>query len=256
MTNFLTIVHTDVGTRRKTNQDSILLETADTDYGQVLLGVICDGMGGLAKGEVASAILIKAFSNWFHREFPRLLYRGIGANDVRKSWRDLLLEQNQKISDYGAGGNFSLGTTATALLLAGNVYYVVNVGDSRVYYLGEEGIEQITVDQTFVQKEIDGGRMTVDEAKMHPKRNMLLQCVGASSALKPDFYTGEYEPDSVLMMCSDGFCHMIQPGEFHSRLKPGCLTMEEKMKEAAIYFAELNKSRGEEDNMSVVLIRA
>src|SRR5699024_3775479 len=106
MTNFLTIVHTDVGTRRKTNQESILLETADTDYGQVLLGVICDGMGGLAKGEVASAILIKTFSNWFHREFPRLLYRGIGANDVRKSWRDLLLEQNQKISDYGAGGNF------------------------------------------------------------------------------------------------------------------------------------------------------
>lgn len=68
--NFLTIVHTDVGIRRKTNQDSILLETADTDYGQVLLGVICDGMGGLAKGEVASAILIKAFSIGFTGSFP------------------------------------------------------------------------------------------------------------------------------------------------------------------------------------------
>ena len=86
--NFLTAVHTDVGIRKKTNQDSILLETAATDYGQVLLGVICDGMGGLAKGEVASAILVKAFSSWFHREFPQILYSGIEANAVRKSWTD------------------------------------------------------------------------------------------------------------------------------------------------------------------------
>ena len=94
--NFLTAVLTDVGIRKKTNQDSILLETAATDYGQVLLGVICDGMGGLEKGEVASAILVKAFSDWFHREFPRILYSGIEANVVRQSWTDLILEQNQK----------------------------------------------------------------------------------------------------------------------------------------------------------------
>ena len=253
--NFLTAVLTDVGIRKKTNQDSILLETAATDYGQVLLGVICDGMGGLAKGEVASAILVKAFSNWFHREFPQILYSGIEANAVRQSWTDLILEQNQKIGEYGLSCNASLGTTAVALLLVENVYYIINVGDSRVYYL-KEGINQMTADQTFVQREMDLGRMTLEEAKIHPKRNMLLQCVGASSVIEPDFYVGEYQPDSVFMMCSDGFRHVIQPQEFYDRLRPELMVTEEKMKEVAVYFTELNKSRREEDNISVALIRA
>ena len=135
--NFLTAVLTDVGIRKKTNQDSVLIKEAITDYGRVLVAIVCDGMGGLEKGEVASAILVKAFSDWFHREFPRILYSGIEANVVRQSWTDLILEQNQKISEYGLSCNASLGTTAVALLLVENVYYIINVGDSRVYYLKE-----------------------------------------------------------------------------------------------------------------------
>lgn len=253
--NFLTAVHTDVGIRKKTNQDSLLLETAITDYGQVLLGVVCDGMGGLAKGEVASAILVKAFSNWFHRDFPGLLYKGIEADAIRQSWTDLILEQNHKISDYGLSCNVSLGTTVAALLLVENIYYIINVGDSRVYYL-KDGITQMTLDQTFVQREMDLGRMTPEEARIHLKRNMLLQCVGASGVIVPDFYVGEYAPDSVFMMCSDGFRHLIEPQEFYDKLKPECMATEEQMKETAVYFTELNKTRREEDNISVALIRA
>ena len=83
-----------------------------------------------------------------------------------------------------------------------------------------------------------------------------LQCVGASSVIEPDFYVGEFEKDSVFMMCSDGFRHVIQPEEFYERLKPELMVTEEKMKESAVYFTELNKSRREDDNISVVLIRA
>lgn len=68
--NYLTSIHTDAGIRKDRNQDSVLIETAATDYGQILLSVVCDGMGGLAKGEVASAMLVKAFSGWFHQELP------------------------------------------------------------------------------------------------------------------------------------------------------------------------------------------
>ena len=168
---------------------------------------------------------------------------------------DLILKQNQKIGEYGLSCNASLGTTAVALLLVENVYYIINVGDSRVYYL-KEGMNQMTADQTFVQREMDLGRMTLEEAKIHPKRNILLQCVGASSVIGPDFYVGEYQPDSVFMMCSDGFRHIIQPQEFYDRLKPELMATEEKLKEAAVYFTELNKSRREEDNISVALIRA
>ena len=253
--NYLTAVHTDVGIRKKTNQDSVLIETAATDYGQVLLSVVCDGMGGLAKGEIASAILVKAFSNWFHREFPEILYKGMEANTLRSSWTNLVLEQNQKIKEYGLNCNVSLGTTAAAMLLTDHIYYIINVGDSRVYYL-KDGITQMTVDQTFVQREMDLGRMTLEEAGNHPRRNVLLQCVGASSVIEPDFYVGVFEKDSVFMMCSDGFRHVIQPEEFYERLKPELMVTEEKMKESAVYFTELNKSRREDDNISVVLIRA
>lgn len=253
--NYLTAVHTDVGIKKRTNQDSVLIETAATDYGQVLLSVVCDGMGGLAKGEVASAILIKAFSNWFHREFPEILYKGMEANTLRGSWTNLILEQNQKINEYGLNCNVSLGTTVAAMLLIDNIYYIINVGDSRVYYL-KDGITQMTIDQTFVQREIDLGRMTLEEARNHPKRNVLLQCVGASSVIEPDFYVGEFEGDSVFMMCSDGFRHVIHPEEFYERLKPELMVTEEKMKENAVYFTELNKLRREDDNISVALIRA
>lgn len=253
--NYLTAVHTDVGIKKRTNQDSVLIETAATDYGQVLLSVVCDGMGGLAKGEVASAILIKAFSNWFHREFPEILYKGMEANTLRSSWTNLILEQNQKINEYGLNCNVSLGTTVAAMLLIDNIYYIINVGDSRVYYL-KDGITQMTIDQTFVQREMDLGRMTLEEARNHPKRNVLLQCVGASSVIEPDFYVGEFEGDSVFMMCSDGFRHVIHPEEFYERLKPELMVTEEKMKENAVYFTELNKLRREDDNISVALIWA
>ncbi len=253
--NYLTAVHTDAGIRKSTNQDSALIETAATDYGQILLGVVCDGMGGLAKGEVASAMLAKAFSRWFHQEFPRLLYSGLEVNALRESWTNLILEQNQKISNYGLECNVSLGTTLAALLLVDNIYYIINVGDSRVYYT-KDGFHQMTLDQTYVQREMDLGRMTQEEAKTHPRRNVLLQCVGASSVIEPDFYVGEYQRDSLFMMCSDGFRHVITPEEFHEKMKPELMVTEEKMKETAVYFTELNKGRGEDDNISVVLIRA
>lgn len=150
--NYLTAVHTDAGIRKSTNQDSALIETAATDYGQILLGVVCDGMGGLAKGEVASAMLAKAFSRWFHQEFPRLLYSGLEVNALRESWTNLILEQNQKISNYGLECNVSLGTTLAALLLVDNIYYIINVGDSRVYYT-KDGFHQMTLDQTYVQRD-------------------------------------------------------------------------------------------------------
>ena len=113
--NYLTSIHTDAGIRKDRNQDSVLIETAATDYGQILLSVVCDGMGGLAKGEVASAMLVKAFSRWFHQELPRLLYSGMEANTLKESWTNLILEQNQKINNYGLGCNVSLGTTLAAL---------------------------------------------------------------------------------------------------------------------------------------------
>lgn len=251
----ITAVHTDVGIKKSTNQDSVFVEIADTDCGEVMLAVVCDGMGGLKKGEVASAMLIRAFSRWFHQDFPKLLYSDFDSNQLRESWVWLIQDQNARIAQYGADNYVSLGTTVVAMLLIDNVYYVINVGDSRAYAI-KDTMQQITIDQTVIQREIDMGRMTVEEAMRSPDRNVLLQCVGASIDVQPDFYIGEYTSDTVFMLCSDGFRHVIKPEEFYEKLNPTALRTQKDMQESAVYFTELNKSRNETDNISVLLIRA
>ena len=226
---FLSVVHSDRGIKKNTNQDSVLIKEASTDYGDVMLAVVCDGMGGLAKGEVASAALIKAFSMWF---------------DV-----------NQRIADHGKISHIAMGTTAAVLLMAEGKYYTMNVGDSRVYKIDGQGMTQLTKDQTFVQKEIAAGRMTPDEARVHPQRNVLLQCVGASEVIIPEFTQGEYKSGEVYMLCSDGFRHVITEEEFYKLIDPEKMETERALKDAAVYCTELNKSRQEKDNISVILLK-
>ena len=258
---FLSIAHSDVGIKKNTNQDSVLVKEASTDCGRVLLAVVCDGMGGLAKGEVASAALVKTFSRWFEEEFPYLIYgqegkaREIDYNELQKSWNQLIDVVNHKITAYSESFHAPCGTTLAALLLVGKKYYIVNVGDSRVYRLDGQ-MHQLTKDQTFIQREIDEGRLTPEQAKTHPQRNVLLQCVGASSIIVPDFFEGEFETGNVFMICSDGFRHLITEEEFVKIINPEKLTTERAMQDAAIYCTELNKQRKETDNISVILIKA
>lgn len=257
---FLSAAHSDVGIKKSTNQDSVLIKEALTDYGGVMLAVVCDGMGGLAKGEVASAALIRAFSDWFEKIFPEILYEerqtnGIDRMELENSLNQLVIEVNKKISKYGESFHVAMGTTAALLLLAEDRYYILNVGDSRVYKIDQEKITRLTKDQTFVQKEIDQGNMTEEEARNHPKRNVLLQCVGASEVIIPEFSYGTYEKDEVFMICSDGFRHLISDEEFYKLMNPEQLKTEKNMQDAAVYCTELNKSRQEKDNISVILIR-
>lgn len=256
---FLSIAHSDVGIKKNTNQDSVLIKESSTDYGRVLLAVICDGMGGLAKGEVASAALIKAFSDWFEKEFPFILYekretKEIDYNYLQRSWNELIDKVNHKIANYGAGFHAPCGTTLAALLLLDHQYYIVNVGDSRTYLMGGS-LKQITKDQTYVQREMDEGRMTAEEARNHPQRNVLLQCVGASQVVMPDFYNGAYKEGEIFVLCSDGFRHLITDEEFMKILNSQSLKDEKSMRDAAIYCTELNKQRKETDNISVVIIK-
>ncbi len=252
--HYLTAAHTDAGIKKTANQDALFLETASTDHGQVLLAVVCDGMGGLAMGEVASAALAGDFADWFHKIFPRMLYRELTPEGVKESWTRLILHAGRKLEEYGMKLQVSLGTTVTALLLAKGVFYIINVGDSRVY-LVDECMKQLTVDQTFVQREVECGRMTPGEARISPQRNMLLQCVGASRIIRPDFYVGRYKEGQVFMLCSDGFRNKILPSEFFERMNPQVMNGREIMEETAVYFTELSKSRKENDNISVILIR-
>lgn len=257
---FLSIVHSDVGIKKSTNQDSVLIKEAVTDYGGVFLAVVCDGMGGLAKGEVASAALVRAFSDWFEKSFPLFLYtnrtdEGINRIELENDLNRMVLEVNRKIAEHGLQSHVAMGTTLAMILFAEGRYYIMNIGDSRVYRVEKTRMVQLTKDQTFVQKEIDQGRMTPEEARNHPQRNVLLQCVGASEIIIPEFECGEYKKDELFMLCSDGFRHLITDDEFCKILDVDKMNTEKDMQDAAVYCTELNKSRLEKDNISVVLVK-
>lgn len=253
--NFKIAAHTDKGIKKNTNQDSVLMKVAQTDYGKVILASVCDGMGGLAKGELASATLIRMLSKWFEEEFPELLYQGLSLEALRKSWSDLVYRANEKISSYGHALRVEMGTTMVILLIVDHVYYIGNVGDSRVYMLKED-LCQITKDQTFIQREMDEGRMTYEEAGRDARRNVLLQCVGASQVIEPDYYTGNVDAGTMFLLCSDGFRHVVAPEELYEYLNPYRLFNEQTMLESLTYLTELNKYRQEADNISAALIRA
>lgn len=252
--NFLKAAHTDIGIKKKTNQDSVLIREASTDYGRVLLAVVCDGMGGLSKGEVASAAVINSVSAWFEAEFADILYTSMDSDELRISLENFIYRMNERIQTYSKRNRCSMGTTFVCLIIFNGKYYIMNVGDSRAYHI-RDAVLQLTKDQTYVQREIDMGRMTPEQAEKDPQRNVLLQCIGASNYIAPDFYVGDVTEGDCFMLCSDGFRHVIDPAEFYEYMNPYVITDESQMKQALEYFVELNKYRREEDNISALMIR-
>lgn len=252
--NYIVSARTDIGITKTTNQDSISVKIANTPQGRVAFAVLCDGMGGLAKGEVASASVIRAFEQWFLNDFSELCHHSIEDHIIREQWTNIITQQNSSIKTYGARQGVKLGTTAVALLITQSRYYILNVGDSRVYEISDT-VKQLTSDQTFVAREVALGNMTEEQAKVDERRNVLLQCVGASDDVYPDILFGTPNDNAVYMLCSDGFRHEISADEIFEKLNPNVLFDEHMMNRNSEELIELNKARKERDNISVVLVR-
>jgi len=252
--DFLTAVCTDVGIYKNTNQDSLCLKQARTPEGTVIMAAICDGMGGLSKGEVASATVVKAFSSWFDNELPAMMNTP-SAEEIRFRWDEMITELNLQIGNYGRSHNTSLGTTLTVLLIVDSFFTIIgHVGDSRVYKLNQK-LEILTEDQTVVGLEVKRGQMTWEEAENDSRKNVLLQCIGASKTVIPEFVVDVVEENCIYMICSDGFRHTITANEIFDNFKPQILTDEVIMRDKAVELVELNKARNERDNISVLLIK-
>lgn len=254
MMRYITAYASDIGIKKETNQDAILIKRARTEQGEIVFAVICDGMGGLEKGEVASREVIERLSKWFHQELPVSLYEGLEEEKLQKKWKDIVVEENQKIGNFGRKNNVNLGTTLTAILMAGENYYAVHVGDSRIYELSDM-LYQITEDQTLVAREIAAGRLTENQAEQDPRRSILLQCIGASQLVEPVFYSGKIKENAVYMLCSDGLRHMCTPVEMWNSFRVGQNPDEETMKNNILAFIEMLKQRQEKDNISCILLK-
>lgn len=253
---FLAAAHTDVGITKKINQDAFCLKIARCGNDNVCFAVLCDGMGGLNHGELASALVVNAFSAWFEEELSRAFLNGVPSMvDIRNRWNSIALDQGQKILNYSQVKGSSMGTTLTALLIINNQYLYIQVGDSRLYKL-DSGINQLTKDHTLVAYEVETKRITAEQAKTDSRQNVLLQCVGASQTIVPDIATGVVGENDVFLLCSDGFRHVVSDEEFFGILAPGLINSEKVMKKSLVDLVELNKSRGEKDNITALLVKA
>lgn len=251
--HFIATAATDIGISKDTNQDSVLVRHASVDNCEVLLAVICDGMGGLSKGELASATVIRAFAKWFDEELPFEL-ESVDMQVIGSKWALMLKELNAQILEYSrANGIEGIGTTFSGILFVNDQYVIAHVGDTRIYHIGSE-LSQLTTDQTFVAREISRGTLTLEQAKTDKRRNLLLQCVGASKSVDPEVLCGQTKKGAY-MICSDGFRHEVSEKEIYESLNPINLMNKDAMQNNAKYLIEQVKNRGEKDNISVVLVK-
>lgn len=254
--NFDIAYCTEVGNRKKVNQDSICIKQIKKQDKKVLMAVICDGMGGLSLGELASATVVQEFDHWFRNQIGQLAI-DVQISSVKEEWNRLLHHTNTKILNYGKEQGIQLGTTVTALLLLHDGRYLVaHVGDTRLYYINSGMICQITKDQTYVAREVKLGHMTKEQAKQDSRRNVLLQCVGAVNSLQPEFYEGKIETDCYMLLCSDGFRHQYQEEELVQAFSTDTVNMSKADMYSFLCTAtDLCMQRGENDNISSVLIK-
>lgn len=250
---FIVTADTDIGISKETNQDSLLIKHALVDDKEIVLAVICDGMGGLCKGELASATVIRAFSKWFDEELPYEL-ENPDMDVIGGKWSLLLKELNTRISEYSAANHIKgIGTTFSGILFVDDKYVIGHVGDTRIYRI-DTSVEQLTTDHTFVAREVKRGTMTPEQARYDRRRNLLLQCVGASKVVEPEIICGKIQK-GVYMLCSDGFRHEISEREICELLNPMKLKNKQIMHNHAECLIEKVKSREERDNISVLLVK-
>lgn len=253
--HFEVVASTDVGNVKKVNQDSLLIEHGRLSGDEVIFACICDGMGGLNKGELVSACVVRRLASWFRGELISDA-KSINFKQVSDRLVNLLKELNSHIANISVEKfeGEPMGTTVTCLLMYGSKYVIVHVGDTRVYELTSK-VGQLTHDQTFIQREIDNGNMTLEQAQKDKRRNLLLQCVGASTEIEPQVVNGKINK-GVYMLCSDGFRHVISEDEIFNAFDYKKLVSKEVMQRNADSLIETVKQRKEKDNISVCVIKA
>ncbi len=196
MTQFLRYAaKSDVGMVRRENEDS--------GYAGRTLLVVADGMGGHAAGELASATAVATLAELDSEDLP--------TGDVLTALDDALLTSAERIGQFidADPSRAGMGTTLTAVLWRGGRIALIHVGDSRAYLLRDGELSQITHDHTYVQTLIDSGRITADQARTHPKRNLLLRAIDGTGVPEGETSIREAQVGDRYLLCSDGLCGVV-----------------------------------------------
>lgn len=205
----VTYANTHQGMVRSNNQDGFVVEIFEQE--QTVLLVVCDGMGGANAGNVASHVALEIFSQGVQEQFEQ------DMNDTQKEDMLRISAQNANKAVYDVSIKQpecrGMGTTLVGAIAEGNKITLINIGDSRAYKITKENIEQITEDHSFVQEMVRKGKLTPEEARNHPHRNLITRAIGVEEFVSSDLYHCVLEKDDVLLLCSDGLSGMVDDNE-------------------------------------------
>lgn len=222
------------------------------------MAIVCDGVGGLARGNVASATVVDRFDDWFVNELPALMEGMIQQGSfqmptVKAIWGALLAQLNEMIQAYGTKEGSKLGTTFTGLIACDDRYLVAHVGDCRAYRMSAAGFEQLTEDQTLINKQLAAGEITEEEAAARPQ-NVILQSVGTERVLKPEFYEGSFGADDLFVICCDGAYKRAGNEGVRQTFQAIDYRNEEVLTLACDELMRKDMEHGEKDNLTVVCL--
>lgn len=233
---------TDTGKVRSHNEDSVTI--VRNGSGEYLL-VVADGMGGHRAGEVASSLAVTHLGKRFSS------MSSIGSMLDAVNWlNDNVSEINEAILEYAKNhfDSTGLGTTLVLALLTKDYLIFGNIGDSSGFVLKNHKLHKVTHDHTLVNLLVEAGDLTEEEAKVHPKRNVLMKALGASEKVDLDIFEVEKDVDGLLL-CSDGLTTMMTKEQVEKILEED-LTIEEKVSK----MIKKCNARGGNDNISVALL--
>lgn len=234
---------TDSGRVRSHNEDSVtILKNASEEY----LLVVADGMGGHRKGEVASSLAVSRLGKRFN-ETP-----SIGTKLDAVNWlNDNINEINKEILEYGENNIDSkgLGTTVVVALLTKSYLIFGNIGDSSGYVIKNNKMHKVTKAHTLVNLLVEAGNITEEEAKTHPKKNILMKALGVSEKCEIDIFDVDIESDAI-MLCSDGLTNMLSDEQIEKVLLDEELDTEEKVEKLIMKC----NARGGNDNISIAFL--
>ena len=229
---------TNVGNYRKNNEDSYYVNESKNLY------VLADGMGGHLAGERASKMATEIIGQDFAKD-SKIKSIDDAIEIFSSSIRDAnkkIFESSQENEDYRG-----MGTTLSSGLILGDVLIYSNIGDSRIYRINEE-MEQITQDDSFVNYLIEIGEITEEEAKNHPKKNVLTKAMGTTSDIEIIVNTLDIKDKDVFLFCSDGLTNMVSDEEIFEIVK------ENSPEEARDMLLNLALKNGGMDNITFILV--
>ena len=234
---------TDAGKVRDHNEDSVIIvKNANNDY----LMAVAYGMGGHSAGEVASSIAISYLGKHFNETFLNM------SKVDSVNWiRDCVNEINTLIFQYEKNHPESkgMGTTLVMAILTKDYLLFGNIGDSSGFVMKDDTLHKVTYDHTLVNLLVSAGELTKEEAKDHPKKNVLMKALGASTTVDVDIFDCDMEIDEI-MLCSDGLTNMLDQAQIEKVLLSEDIDIEERV----IRLIRKANNRGGTDNISVAYL--